>query len=113
MPKNNTSVNARLQAFVSEFGDDNFSSVSTILYCNFCNVKVASETMLSILKIINGEENLSGEYPASLYVENLAHFKFGLITLVDAEKCFSKHKYLLPDNRYSINFDNLKRALIV
>lgn len=97
---------------MSEFGDDNFSSDSMIFYSNVGDVKVTSETMLSILKIINGEGSLSEDFLASLYVEDLAHLKFALITSMDAEKSFSKYKYLLSDNRYSINFDNLKRALI-
>jgi len=43
----------------------------------------------------------------------MAHLKFAPITSVDAERSFLKSKYLSFDNRCSVNFDNIKYAVIV
>jgi len=36
-----------------------------------------------------------------------------LVTPVDMERNFPKYKYLLSDNYFLFNFDNIKHALIV
>jgi hypothetical protein len=71
------------------------------------------QTMLTISKILNGEEASKECFPDDLSAEDLAHFKFAPITSVDVERSFSKYKYLLSDNRRSFNFENIKYALIV
>ncbi|KAL4085242.1 hypothetical protein QTP88_027101 [Uroleucon formosanum] len=60
MPKIKTSVNARLRAFVSEFGDDIFSSDGTVLYCKVCEVKVASEKKFTIEQHISRIKHKNG-----------------------------------------------------
>lgn len=60
MPKIKTSVSARLRAFVSEFGDDIFSSDGTVLYCKVCEVKVASEKKFTIEQHISRIKHKNG-----------------------------------------------------
>jgi len=60
MPKIKTSVSARLRAFVSEFGDNIFSSDGTVLYCKVCEVKVASEKKFTIEQHISRIKHKNG-----------------------------------------------------
>jgi len=47
------------------------------------------QTMLTITKILNGEEASSEYFPDDFGAENLAHFRFAIITSVDVERSFS------------------------
>lgn len=48
MPKIKTSTSACLRDFMSEFGDDIFSSDGITHYCKVCKVKVASEKKFTV-----------------------------------------------------------------
>lgn len=57
--------------------------------------------MLTILKIVNGGKRVS------VFIMTL------VLNIKNFNGSFSKYKYLLSDNRHSLNFDNIKHALII
>jgi len=47
-PKHKKSLACRLRAYVSEFGDNIFTTDGTVLYCTICNIKVSAEKKFTV-----------------------------------------------------------------
>lgn len=57
----------------------------------------------------NDEYLSSQELPPNLKLADLDYYKWCLLVSVDAERCFSRYKAMLRDNRRSFIFDNLSK----
>jgi len=51
--------------------------------------------------------------PEDLNRNDLAHFKYALITSSDVERSFSRYKNVLTDNRRSFEIKNIKKVLVI
>lgn len=60
MPKQKTSLASRLRAYVSEFGEDIFTTDGTILYCKICDVKVSAEKKFTVNQHIARDKHING-----------------------------------------------------
>ncbi|KAL4085261.1 hypothetical protein QTP88_027120 [Uroleucon formosanum] len=100
-------IKADILKVPNQFGKIIYQKLTTTLNKNK-GFKITSD----ISDILNGQ-GATNEIPDDLTVNDLAFFKYSLITSVDVERSFSIYKNLLADNRRSFLFENLKQALVV
>lgn len=60
MPKPKQSLACRLRAYVSEFGDNIFTTNGTILYCKICDIKVAGEKKINVSQHVARDKHIMG-----------------------------------------------------
>lgn len=60
MPKHKKSLACRLRAYVSEFGDNIFTTDGTVLYCTICNIKVSAEKKFTVNQHVARDKHILG-----------------------------------------------------
>lgn len=71
-------------------------------------------SLKQISKIITGGESMNlSSIAEDLTCNDLVFFKYAPITSVDVERSFSAYKCILADNRRAIQFENVRKHLIV
>lgn len=68
------------------------------------------KNMRIISKILSGEEVSKESLPEDLNADDITSFKYVAITSVEVERSFSIYKDVLPDNRRSFLFGNIKNT---
>lgn len=82
--------------------------------CNAVSKKnTGYNTMQTISKILDGEDNDLNGLPDDININNITYFKYAHITSVKVERSFSIYITLLSDNCRSFLFENIKKTLIV
>ncbi|XP_060861780.1 uncharacterized protein LOC132938780 [Metopolophium dirhodum] len=98
------SVLNKLNDVVGEVGDAINRKLNNVLEKN---------TRFSILRnisnILNGEITSMDEFPEDLTGNDLIYFKYAPITSADVERCFSRNKNILSDNRRRLDVENIKK----
>lgn len=60
MTKAKLSISSRLHSYVSEYGNDIFSSDGKVLFCKVCNVKVSALKQFTVEQYINRKKHTRG-----------------------------------------------------
>jgi hypothetical protein len=68
--------------------------------------------LIQISKIHSDEVDTTKGIEEDLKVEDFAFFKYAPITSVDVERSFSRYKNLLPDNKRSYKFEQIKKPIV-
>jgi len=77
MPKVKQNHDSKLKKYVSEFGENIFSTDGLILYCKICDVKVSSEKKFHIQQHIGRDKHKN----AIAKIENSKEFSLSLIKI--------------------------------
>lgn len=79
------------------------------------NRNVGFDSLMQIKDILYGNierDVLRNEYVTALSSEEIALFKFSVVTSVDVERSFSTYKSVLTEKRRSFTFEHFKQHLI-
>jgi len=60
MPKHKKSLACRLRTYVSEFGDNIFTTVGTVFYFTICNIKVSAEKKFTVNQHVTRDKHILG-----------------------------------------------------
>jgi len=88
MPKNKTSTSSHLRAFVSEFGNDIFSTDGYILFCKICDIKVAVDKKLTVEQHVSRQKHINSVERRNSQSRNS---KYQSLLIQPTKKCTFNH----------------------
>ena len=91
MPKQKVSTASRLRQYVTQFGENVFSTDGTILFCKVCEVKVTADKRFTVQQHIGREKHLRA-------LENVKKRKVSQLLLKETASTFSGKSSLFLKN---------------